>query len=260
MEREATAMLSEKSSASAFELMAVEIERVALSAGPLSELPPQFWLPRATWHAVLRSRRMRVFDWMVDAGFRLLNLLPCANSAFLAYAERCELQSKYSIARNLWLSMREDVEDGAGWLNALAHAEILLVELREPRHFAGLPFGETDAVTLSSGVRLAQVVPETLPLHDSIPQFSLPASVAATELSQLRQRFPTRPPVLQDVLFVPGSGDEPEGRLIQLEDALVAALSATTDKRLSVADLRDKIGCENLASLIKLGALSRCDL
>jgi hypothetical protein len=112
MKEKAAAVLGEKSSASAFELMAAEIEHTALSAGPFSEAPPQFWLPRATWHAVLRSRRMRVFDWMVDAGFRLLNLLPYANTSFLAYAERCELQPKYSIARNLWLSMREGVEDG----------------------------------------------------------------------------------------------------------------------------------------------------
>jgi hypothetical protein len=259
MEGKATAVLGETSSAHPFEVMAAEIDHAALSAGPFSEPPPQFWLPRTTWHAVLRARRMRVFDWMVDAGFRLFNLLPHASSSFLAYAERCALQPKYSVARNLWLSMYEDVEDGGGWLNAIAETEILLVELREPRHFIGRPLGESDAVTLSSGVRLAQMEPETLPLHDSIPQFSIPVPVAAAELSQLRLRFPRRPPVLQDVLFVPGRGDEPEGSLIQLEDVMVAALSAVTDKGLSVADLRDKIGYENLRSLIELGVLSRCD-
>ena len=136
------------------ELMAAAIDRAALSPGPLSEPPPGCPLPRTTWQAILRSRRMRVFDWMIDAGFRLLNLLPQANTCFLALAERCELQNKYSVPRNLWLSLRDNIEDDRGWLNAIAETEILLVEVREPRSFPDLPVSETDTVALLSLIHI----------------------------------------------------------------------------------------------------------
>jgi hypothetical protein len=248
------------SSSNTIEAVAAAIDRAALSAGPFSAPPPLFPLPRATWQAMLRARRMRVFDWIVDAGFRLLNVLPQANRYFLACAERCDLQNKYSVARNLWPSIRKEIEDGGGWLDAIAQTEILLVELHEPRPFAMPPSAESDAVTLSRGVRLVQIKSETLPLHDSIPEFSLPIAVAAVELSRLRQRFPRRRPLPQNALFVPGCGDEPEGRLIQLEDALISALAEAAGKGLSLAQFRDRIGSENLSSLIQIGALSRCPL
>ena len=249
-----------KSSPGAIELMAAAIDDAALSAGQFSDPPPLFSLPRSTWHAILRSRRMRVFDWLVDAGFRLLNLLPDATSSFLAFAERSELHHKYSVARNLWQSMRKDLANGDGWLNAIAETEILLVELRESRSFSRMPLSESDVVTLSSGVRFVKLDPRTLGLHDTLPEFSLPSPAAAARLSQLRLQFPDGSPVLQSILAVPGYGDEPEGRLIQLEDTLTAALSTGIDGGLSIARLRDAIGVENFNNLNELGALSRCDI
>lgn len=244
---------------SAVELMAAVIDHAALSAGPLPEPPPGCPLPRTTWHAILRSRRMRVFDWMIDAGFRLLNVLPQASTCFLTLAERCELQHKYSVPRNLWLSLRDDIEDDRGWLNAIAETEILLVEVREPRSFPDLPQGEADIVTLATGVRLTQLEPETLLLHDLVPQHSIPATVAAAQMAQLRERFPQRQPVLQNTLVVPGWGEEPEGKLIQVDQTVASALMAAADGGLSVADIGNRIGTEYLQNLIEIGALARCD-
>ena len=244
---------------STVELMAAAIDRAALSAGPLSEPPAGCPLPRTTWQAILRSRRMRVFDWMIDAGFRLLNLLPQANTCFLALAERCELQHKYSVPRNLWLSLRDNIEDDRGWLNAIAETEILLVEVREARSFPNLPEGETDIVALAKGVRLTQLEPETLLLHDLIPQHSIPATAAAVQLAQLRQRFPQRQAVLQNILFVPGWGEEPEGKLIQIDCRVASALMVAVDGGLSVADVGERIGSENLQNLVEIGAIARCD-
>lgn len=244
---------------SAVELMAAVIDHAALSAGPLPEPPPGCPLPRTTWHAILRSRRMRVFDWMIDAGFRLLNVLPQASTCFLTLAERCELQHKYSVPRNLWLSLRDDIEDDRGWLNAIAETEILLVEVREPRSFPDLPQGEADIVTLATGVRLTQLEPETLLLHDIIPQHSIPATIAAAQLAQLRERFPQRQPVLQNTLVVPGWGEEPEGKLIQVDQTVASALMAAADGGLSVADIGNRIGTEYLQNLIEIGALAPCD-
>ncbi|THD61159.1 MAG: hypothetical protein E7813_21940 [Bradyrhizobium sp.] len=239
------------------EAMAEAIDLAALSAGPFSPPPAQFPLPQATWHAILRSRRLRVFDWVIDAGFRLLNLLPRSNEHFLALAEHSDLQNKYAVARKLWPSTRENLEDFEGWLNAVAETEILLVELREPWPPANSPESVSDIVVPSAGVRLVQIDPSTLDLHHSIPEFSLPARLAAAELSSLRLRFPERSPVSQDALFVPGSGDEPEGFLVQIEGVLVSAVSAMMHQDMTVAQLRDRIGSDVLANLIQMGALSR---
>lgn len=240
------------------EAMAEAIDLAALSAGPFSPPPAQFPLPQATWYAILRSRRLRVFDWVIDAGFRLLNLLPRSNEHFLTFAEHSDLQNKYAVARKLWPSARGNLEDSQGWLNAVAETEILLVELREPWPAANSPEAASDLLAPSTGVRLVRIDPGTLDLHHSIPEFSLPAHMAVAELSSLRRRFPQGPPVLQDTLFVPGSGDEPVGSLIQIEDVLVSAFSAMTHQAITVAQLRDRIGSDLVTNLIEIGALSRC--
>jgi hypothetical protein len=240
------------------EAIAEAIDLAALSAGPFSPPPARFPLPQATWYAILRSRRLRVFDWVVDAGFRLLNVMPRSNEHFLAFAEHSDLHSKYAVARSLWPSIREDIADPSGWLDAVAEIEILLVELREPRPVAQSPEAASDVVTLSAGLRLVRIEPMALDLHHAIPEFSLPAHVAAAELLSLRRRCPQRPPRPQHALFVPGSGDEPEGSLIQIESMLATALAATLHQTMTVAQLRDRIGNEFVATLIQMGALSRC--
>jgi hypothetical protein len=240
------------------ETMAEAIDLAALSAGPFSPPPAQIRLPQSTWYAILRSRRLRVFDWVIDAGFRLLNLLPRSNEHFLAFAEHSDLQNKYAVARKLWRSMHENLEDSTGWLNALAETEVLLVELREPWPAANIPEAPSDVIAPSAGVRLIQIEPCTLDLHHSIPEFSLSAHLAATELSSLRRRFPQRPPLAQDALFVPGRGDEPEGSLIQIESVLASAFTAMLHQTMTVAQLRDRVGSDLVANLIEMGALSRC--
>jgi hypothetical protein len=239
------------------ELTAAAIDDAALSAGS-RPLPQHVPLPAATWRATLRARRMRVFDWMVDAGFRLLNVLPDSGGRFLAFADQFDLHDKYSVARNLWLSMRTHIEDDSGWLNAIAATEILLVELRQPRPFAEPPVSDSDAVTLPAGVRLVEIEPDTLALHESIPEFSLPAAIAAEELARLRRRFPQRPPAYRDALFVPGCGEEPEGRLVQIEAALAPALSGLVNQKVSLAQLRQRIGPDTVTALVSIGAIARC--
>lgn len=241
------------------EHIAAAIDAAALSPGPIGEKPAECPLPRSTWHTIVRARRMRVFDWMVDAGFRLLNLLPGASSHFLAIAEQFGLRHKYSVPQLLWRSLRGEVADELAWLNAIAETEIVLVEVREARQVPELPIRPSDIVVLSQGVRLTQLAPESLSLHDTIPQYSLPARTAAEALAQLRQRFPTARLLLEDVLVVPGHGEEPEGQLIQLEPKVATALATTRERALSLAQLRDRVGAENLAGLVELGALSRCD-
>ena len=243
---------------STVEYVAAAIDAAALCPGRIGEQPADCGLPRSTWQAVVRARRMRVFEWMIDAGFWLLNLCPDANSHFLALAERYGLEHKYSAARMLWRSLHDEVADHQGWLNAIAETEILLVELREGRPIPKLPVTDRDDVALSQGVRLTQLAPESLALHDTIPQYSIPASKAVEQLAQLRQRFPARPLVLQQVLVVPGCGEEPEGQLIQVEPEVASALAATAHQARSVAQLREQIGAEDLKKLIELGALSRC--
>ena len=240
------------------EAMAEAIDLAALSAGPYSPPPAQFPLPPSTWHAILRSRRLWILDWVIDAGFRLLNLLPRSNECFLAFAEHSGLQNKYAVARRLWPSTRANLEDFTGWLNAIAETEILLVELREPRPPANIPEAMSDVIAPSAGIRLVRIEPGTLDLHHSIPEFSLPDHLAAAELLSLRLRFPQRPPLSQDALFVPGSGDEPEGSLIQIDGAVASAFSTMMHQAMTVAQLRDRIGSDVVADLIQIGALSRC--
>jgi len=243
---------------STVEYVAAAIDAAALSPGPIGEQPADCGLPRSTWQVLVRARRMRMFDWMIDAGFRLLNLLPDANHHFLAVAEHYGLAHKYSIAGMLWRSLRHKLADDQGWLNAIAETEILLIELREGRASPKLPVTDWDGAALAPGVRLTQLAPESLALHETIPQYSLPPRQAAEELARLRQRFPAGRIVLQHVLVVPGCGEEPEGRLIQIEAEVASALAATTDQERSVAQLRQQIGAENLKNMIEVGAVTKC--
>jgi hypothetical protein len=239
------------------QLTAAAIDDAALSAGS-RPLPRHVPLPAATWRATLRARRMRVFDWMVDAGFRLLNVLPDSGGRFVAFADQFDLHDKYSVPRNFWPSMRTHIEDDSGWLNAIAATEILLVELRQPRPFAEPPATDSDAVTLPAGVRLVEIEPDTLALHESIPEFSLPAAIAANELARLRRQCPQRLPAYQHALFVPGCGEEPEGRLVQIEAVLASALSAAAHQKVTLAQLHESIGQDNVTDLLDIGAIARC--
>jgi hypothetical protein len=250
-------------SSEAIEAMAAAIDLAALSAGPLSPCPAGLALPRATWHAILRSRRLRVFDWIADAGFRLLNLLPGSSESFLKFAEQHELHHKYSVARKLWPTILQEtidngLEDAFGWVNAIAQAEILLVELREPVSGRSGPEADCDFVALSAGVRLVKVDPVALDLHLSIPEFSLPAHVAKAELSALHLRFPQRLPQPQEALMVPASQNQLESSLVQIESALACALRTVASQAMTVAQLRDRIGSELLTNLLQIGAFSRC--
>src|ERR1039457_1559245 len=67
--------------------VAEAIDNAALCVGRLSAPPSHFPLPLTTWLVVVRSRRLRVFDWIILAGFRLLNILPLAKERFLAFAD-----------------------------------------------------------------------------------------------------------------------------------------------------------------------------
>jgi hypothetical protein len=242
----------------AIESTAAAIDHAALCVGPIGAPPHSVSLPRATWHALVRSRRTRVFDWMIDGGFRLLNVLPRAGEYFLDFAERQGLQNKYAVAHDFWIFMRDCVDDRDGWLDAIAAAEVALLELREPRPWAAPPERDTDLAAMTAGARLIRLDPEAISLHIAIPNSSLPSALAAAELERLRSQCPRRPPAPQSVLFLPGHGDEPEGRLIQIEDGLASALADTASGGWSVATLRDRIGSDIVTNLIELGALSRC--
>jgi hypothetical protein len=78
------------------------IEKTALSGTCASNPPHDFPLPKATWFAVIRSRRLRLLDWVIDAGFRLLNVFPSNEQHFLTFAEQFDLHDKYSVARKFW--------------------------------------------------------------------------------------------------------------------------------------------------------------
>lgn len=245
------------------ESMAAAIDGAALSAGSLPPRPAGVALPRATWHVIVRSRRLRVFDWTADAGFRLLNVLPGASESFLKFAEAHDLHNKYSVARRLWRVMLKEtigngLEDALGWLNAIAEAEIFLVELREPAFHTGSPEAETDIVELSAGVRLARVDPVAVDLHLSIPEFSLSPEMAKAELSALRSRLPQRLPQPQEALLVPASDNQPESRLIAIDSALACALRTLASQPMTAAQLRDRIGSELMTGLVQISALSKC--
>jgi hypothetical protein len=245
------------------ESMAAAIDRAALSAGSLPPRPANVALPPATWHVILRSRRLRVFDWIADAGFRLLHVLPGSSESFLRFAERHDLRNKYSVARRLWPAMLEEtvsngLEDALGWLNAIAQTEILLVELREPAPRVRSPEADSDLVELSAGVRLARVDPFAVDLHFSIPEFSLSPDVAKAELSALRLRLPQRLPQPRDALLVPASESQPESSLVAIDSALACALRTVARRPMTVAQLRERIGSELLTGLVQISALSRC--
>jgi hypothetical protein len=247
----------------AIESMAAAIDRAALSAGILPHRPPGVALPDTTWQVILRSRRLRVFDWIADSGFRLLHVLTGSSEIFLKFAERHDLHNKYSVARRLWPALIEEMsgsglEDALDWLNAVAQAEILLVELREPASRTGGPESETDWVMLSAGVRLAQVDPVAVDLHLSMPEFSLPADAAKAALSALHSRLPPQPPQPQDVLLVAAADMQAESSLIQIDSALAGVLRRMARQAMPVARLRDQIGSELLAGLLQINALSKC--
>jgi hypothetical protein len=195
---------------------------------------------------------------MIGAGFRLLNLLPQSSEHFLRFAEQHGLQNKYVVARDFWASMRGHVEDANGWLDAIAATEAALLELREPRPRSAPPECETDRVAMPTGVRFIQLEPDTLSLQDSLPEQSLPTALAAAELTRLCLMCPRRPPAPQRILFLPGVGDAPEGRLIQINDELAAALTDAAGGEWSVAAIGARIGTDTVTNLIELGALSRC--
>lgn len=245
------------------ESMAAAVDHFALSAGQLSLSPAPFQLPGATWRSILRSRRLRVFDWTVDAGFRLLNLLPNSSELFLSFAEQNELHNKYGVARRFWPIMRQaafqdELSEHNAWLDAIAQTEILLVELHEPHPDVITPEADNDAVALAPGVRLVEIDPAALELHFSIPEFSLPAPSAATQFSALLRNLPAQSPVKQNALFVPPTGAISVGSLVQIDPQLSSALRAMAQQPSTVALLRSQIGNEFLDGLLQLGALSKC--
>lgn len=221
----------------------IEIAR-SVEAAALSPQAGRAALPldAAVTSALLRSRRLRVLDWLAQSGFSLINILDGVETVFLKFAETHDSSDKYSTARQLYKLIAPALPL---WTDQVAQLEVLLIEARRPRAQVYPPGRDSDLVRLVGEAVIGHIdLNAALEIHHKIPAYDVPRE-ARRHYQDLVEQHPNRPqpgPVL-----AAGPTAEVSGIVASLEPIAADMLS---EAQFTWGALRARLGAETAAALI----------
>lgn len=196
--------------------------------------------------ALIRSRRLRVVDWLAQSGFSLLNVLDGIEQAFLEMADTCDLSDKYCAARQFRNFLRPQLS-ARPWMDQIARLEVMLIEARRARPDPPSISGDAEQVILVPEATLDSIdLDAALELHSMLPAYDIPAEQRPPFRRLIESRAGTPAPAT--VLAV-GPASRTDGFVASIQPDL-AAILARARTPVAWGDIRARLDSETAAMLL----------
>jgi hypothetical protein len=222
----------------------IEIAR-SLEAAALNPQADHGVLPfePAVTSALLRSRRLRVLDWLAQSGLSVVNILSGAEPAFLQLAETCDISDKYSTARLFYDRIAPHLSP---WMDQVARLEVLLIEARRPRPQVYPPLREADPAYLIREAIIDQIdLSAAIEIHQKIPSYDVPQEVRLN----FRAMVERRPNLPQPILVLAAGPNTDVDGIVGSIEPIVAELLCNGGAQFTWGALRMRLGSETADSL-----------
>ncbi len=194
------------------------LEHSALRPGPLFQSSPfPDFLSDRSWTTLVRGRRVRVMDLLIQDGLTLLNILPDATNRFLELGERFELKNRHSFAEQIakdsafWKGLPQ-------WWRSIGIYQVRLLGISRKRT---APVFE-GPVNLSQGVHLFETQAFAPELSSRIPTSFLGERQVATVVAELENALQSLPQ--NSVWFLSIPALDGEGMIAELDEKTAVAL------------------------------------
>lgn len=232
------------------------LETSAHAPGPQVDGLIAFGFPPELARAVVRSRRLRVLDWLAQSGLSVVNVMPGAAEALLALAHESGLGDKYDCAAVLWARLREPalVLDPSGWLREAGEFEVLLIAARRSRPPLP-PVAAECVVGPAPWARFAALDPRAREVHERLPAYDVPEAQMASFVDQAVGPLRASSCVRAPLVAVPGVAEEP-GVVAELTAEVMAVLEALAHRPLALATLAAWLPGPDLDALLEAGVLA----
>lgn len=227
---------------SSFTRIISDLERCALTGGDVEAFARGAALPDDLGRALVRSRRLRVLDWLAQSGLSVVNVMRSATPVFLALAGERPINDKHAVAEVLWrrLEVEASERDPSGWLVETGRYEVMLVEARRTRTQPPAP-REGIALRLVAEARIAAIDPRAQAVHVALPDHDVPTENAAAILEAALAAQTSDRPCAVPVMAFGGIGDAP-GTVAELDEDVARVLAGLAVAPRSLAELRRSLG------------------
>jgi hypothetical protein len=210
-----------------FQQIVAGLDDCALGRGAVAPFLAEAGLPLDVARALVRARRLRVLDWLAQAGLSVVNVLPEAVDELLALADVEGLHDKYAVAGGLWrrLEAVSSRRDPSGWLAEVGRFEVLLIEARRSRGARRAPAAD-EPLALAPEVTVGRADPRVQEVHQRLPAFDVPRDRMDGIVTAAVAPLAGQRPEPSWLAAVPGVGDG-EGAVVELTDAVADVIRAT---------------------------------
>lgn len=227
-----------------------DLELAALDAGEGEAILELLGIPYDLARSLLRSRRLRVLDWLAQSGYSLANVLPETTTRFLEIAVQHGLADAQHTVDRLHASLERVLveRDPTGWLCEVSVLETLLICARRVR---GTPrrFDDHALVRLARDARWARVDPRAREAHELLPTYDVPSDDHAGSIERALASLGGHPRLPVPVLAIGGVGND-DGIVAELSDWVASFVGRLATSPMPFRVARDQLDAETLDAFL----------
>jgi hypothetical protein len=238
-----------KTSQDPHSLFLLTLDDKALHQGPLLQSCPypELFSDRS-WATLLRGRRVRVMDLLIQDGLTVLNVLPDAVSRFLQFAQTMGLLNRFETAR----AFIQDAVFWEGlpfWWRSIATFQVEFIAMKKTRQLPSTP-AEEGIVDLAEGISLFETETFAPLAHEQIP-VSFLGDRQVAKIQKRLEDFVNLPSWKREWHVTLPASQGTEGAIAELNRPVAEKLMNLQFVGVSLKQLRQELDGETMTSLLE---------